>query len=254
MALDTGLPQLVTDAIAAYVIRPKRYLTKARNETVHRLRPGVIVKDDQTGLHVLSVTTHGFAGTPTEYNERVRSAFDSPAQLDASPDRVLPRLTTGSGPNGTALPFVTTAEPVEPTVLNTLLGIMDVALTEADHKRGYDLAEDMTVFGQTNRTMHVPFVRTITENHQGAPVIRKVVDLVAIKGSNRSQARLKLHGLTARSIAFGVPIGMLDLPEPTAGQPAPPEYIAGSRDKTTKTPMTWSMCCASHRPGRPQCP
>ncbi|MFE1242364.1 hypothetical protein [Streptomyces tendae] len=226
LALATGLPPLVTDVIASYVIRPKRYLTKARTETVHRLRPGVIVKDEQTGLHVLSVTTHGFAGTPTEYNERVRSAFDSPAQLGASPVRVLPRLTTGSGPDGTALPFVTTAEPVEPTVLNTLLGIMDGALTEADRKRGYDLAEDMTVFGQTNRTMHVPFVRTITENHQGAPVIRKVVDLVAIKGSNRSRARLKLYGLTARNIAFGVPTGMLDLPDPKPGQPAPPEYIA----------------------------
>lgn len=226
LAVATGLPPLVTDAIAAYVIRPKRYLTKARTETIYRIRPGVIVKDEQTGLHVLSVTTHGFAGTPTEYNERVRSAFDSPARLDASPDRVLPRLTTGSGPDGTALPFVTTAEPVEPTVLNSLLGIMDAALTEADSKRGYDLAEDMTVFGQTNRTMHVPFVRTITENHQGVLVTRNVADLVAIKGGNRSRARLKLHGLTARNIAFGIPIGMLDLPEPRAGQPAPPEYIA----------------------------
>ncbi|MEV7427753.1 hypothetical protein [Streptomyces sp. NPDC091212] len=216
----------MTDVIAAYVIRPKRYLTKARNETFHRLRPGVIAKDERTGLHVITVNMHGFAGTPTEYNERVRSAFASPVQLDASPDRVLPRLTTGSGSDGTALPFVTTAEPVEPTVLNNLLGIMDGALTAADSKRDYDLAEDMTVFGQTNRTMHVPFVRTITENHQGVAVIRKLVDLVAIKGSNRSRARLKLYGLTARNIAFGVPTGMLDLPEPKPGQPAPPEYIA----------------------------
>ncbi|MGA5089240.1 MULTISPECIES: hypothetical protein [Streptomyces] len=226
LAQATGLPPLVTDVIASYVIRPKRYLTKARTETIHRLRPGVIVKDEQTGLHVLSVTMHGFAGTPTEYNERVRSAFDSPAQLGASPARVLPRLTTGSSPNGTALPFVTTAEPVKPTVLNNLLGIMDEALTEADRKRGYDLAEDMTVFGQTNRTMHVPFLRTIIENHQGVPVTREVVDLVAIKGSNRSRARLKLHGLTARNIAFGVPAGKLDLPEPKPGQPTLPEYIA----------------------------
>ncbi|SEE57565.1 hypothetical protein [Streptomyces sp. TLI_105] len=226
LALATGLPPLVTDVIAPYVIRPKRYLTRAKTETFYRLRPGVIVKDERTGLHILSVTTHGFAGTPTEYNERVRSAFHSPAQFDASPDRVLPRLTTGSDPSGTALPFVTTAEPVEPTILNNLLGIMDGALTEADHKRGYDLAEDMTVFGQTNRTMHVPFVRTITENHQGVPVIRTVVDLVAIKGSNRSRARLKLHGLTARNIAFGVPTSKLDLPDPKPGQPAPPEYIA----------------------------
>ncbi|MFF5393324.1 hypothetical protein ACFY5H_34320 [Streptomyces sp. NPDC013012] len=232
LALATDLPPLVTDVIAAYVVRPKRYLTKARTETFHRLRPGVIVKDERTGLRILSVTMHGFAGTPTEYNERVRSAFHSPAQLDASPDRVLPRLTTGFGPNGTALPFVTTVEPVEPAVLNKLLFIMDSALTKADQKRDYDLAEDMTVVGQTNRTMHVPFVRTITENHQGIPVIRTAVDLVAIKGSNRSRARLKLHGLTARNIAFGVPASKLDLPEPKPGQPAPPEHIAD--------PGTWA--------------
>jgi hypothetical protein len=226
LVLATGLPPLVTDVIASYVIRPKRYLTKSRTETMHRLRPGVIVKDEQTGLHVLSVTTHGFAGTPTEYNERVRSAFDSPARVSSSSAKVLPRLTTGSRPDGTALPFVTTAKPVDPTVLNSLLDLMDQALTEADRKRGYDLAEDMTGFGQTNPTMHVPFLRTIAEVRQGVYATREVVDLVAIKGSNRSRARLKLHGLTAPNIAFGVPTSMLDLPELKRDQPVLPEYIA----------------------------
>ncbi|MFF2819579.1 hypothetical protein ACFVT9_29170 [Kitasatospora cineracea] len=231
LALETELPPQITDAVAAFVVRPKTYLTRPRGQQDWRIRPGVIAPDPQTGLRVLTVRTHGFAGTPTEYNERVRGTFDSPAQPDPDPERTLPTLVTGASEDGTALPYLTTAQPVPAATLNSLLGIMDKALDTADQGRTYNLCDDLRTFGQHTSTLHVPLLRNIAEVHAGQPTTRQVVDLVAITGSNRSRARLRLHGLTAEQISFGIPTSRLFLNDPKPGEPARPSHIAD--------PSTW---------------
>ncbi|MBD0675669.1 hypothetical protein [Streptomyces sp. CBMA156] len=231
LGLETGLPPLITDAIAAFVVRPKNYLTRQRGQQTYRMRPGLIVPDLSTGLRVLTVRTHGFAGTPTEYNERVRSTFDSPAQPDPDPERTLPMLVTGDSADGTPLPYLTTAQPVPAGTLNSLLGIMDTALDKADSDRPYDLSDNLRTFGQNTSTLHVPLLRSVAEVRDGRPATRQILDLVAITGSNRSRARLKLHGLTAEQICFGIPTGRLFLPDPKPGEPAHSSHIAD--------PSTW---------------
>ncbi|MFE4514731.1 hypothetical protein ACFRMQ_11145 [Kitasatospora sp. NPDC056783] len=238
LALETGLPLEIADAIAPYIVRPKTYLVKPRGEDVYRLRPGFIKPDSQTGLRVLGVTAHGFAGAHVEYNERHRSAFDSPLHPDPDPARMLPLLVTGTGPDGTPLPYVTTSEPVPAGTLSNLIGITEKALKDdGNSDRGYSLRDDLKIYGQNQSTLHVPLLRTIVQSHDGATVIRRVTVLAAIKGANRSRARLALHGLTAKDVAFGIDRSLLNLRDPELQPPLiadpatwVPAYATGLRE------------------------
>ncbi|WP_380282474.1 hypothetical protein [Kitasatospora purpeofusca] len=89
---------------------------------------------------------------------------------------------------------------------------MEQALSDADGARGYKLRDDIRVYGQNETTLHVPLLRTIEENHNGTSKVRRVLDQPAIKGANRSRARLGLFGLSAKEIVFGVERTKLDLP------------------------------------------
>ena len=148
---------------------------------------------------------HGFAGDPGEYNERIRREYESPFKPGGKPNRVLPPLITGQASGGRLAPYITTAEAVPHDRLNSLLGTMSQALDEADGSRGYRLDEDIEIYGQQETTLHVALLRQISEpDGEGGHRVRQVVDLTAVKGANRTRARLKLFGLTAENIAFGV--------------------------------------------------
>lgn len=212
LAAATGLPLEITDGIAPYVVRPKDFLTRAGGDG-YRLKPSVITEDTGTKLRVLNVTAHGFTGTPGEYNERIRGAFHSPTRPFPDPTRMLPRLTTGTDAEGKSLPFLTTDQPVPTNTLSSLISVMEDALSDADGSRGYKLREDLSVYGQNETTLHAPLLRTIEENHTVEPTVRRVLDLTAIKGANRSRARLDLFGLSAKDIVFGVDSANLELPQ-----------------------------------------
>jgi hypothetical protein len=204
LATYTGLPRDVTDGIAPYVVRPKTYLSPGRGDAPDALQPAAL-KRNATGQMVLAVAVHGFAGNAGEYNERIRSSYDSPVKPGANLDHVLPGLVTGSTSSGELAPFITTADPVSFSRLNILLGVMNRALDDADGERGYNLAEDIEIYGQLENTLHVPLLRKIAEpDDAGGNRVRSVVDLTAVKGANRSRARLKLFGIKPENILFGV--------------------------------------------------
>ena len=153
----------------------------------------------------MTVEVHGFAGNAGEYNERIRREYESPFKPGDKPDRVLPPLITGQASGGRLAPYITTAEAVPHDRLNSLLGTMSQALDEADGSRGYRLDEDIEIYGQQETTLHVALLRQISEpDGEGGHRVRQVVDLTAVKGANRTRARLKLFGLTAENIVFGV--------------------------------------------------
>ncbi|MEZ7132646.1 hypothetical protein ACBR40_45550 [Nonomuraea sp. AD125B] len=200
LAAEMNLPLHITNAIAAYFVHPKDLLTKPRGDSRYWLRPEAITREGS--LKILNGTVHGFAGSPSEYNERIRSAFHSPVRPGADPLLMLPALETGHLA-GRPAPFLTTS-PVTPNHLASLLETMESALDQADGDRGYRLAEDVATHGQQTQTLHVPLVRRIHEEGSGDAGERSVVDLMSIRGANRSRARLTLHGLKARDIVFGI--------------------------------------------------
>ncbi|MEV0193117.1 hypothetical protein AB0I39_31875 [Kitasatospora purpeofusca] len=217
LAEATGLPLEITDGIAPYVVRPKDLLTRVGG--TYRVRPGVITTDPATGLQILNVTVHGFAGTPGEYNERIRGAFHSPTRPDPDLTRMLPRLVTGTDTNGIPLPYLATDGPVPANTLSSLISVMENALNDADGSRGYKLRDDIQTYGQNEGTLHAILLRTVAETHGSEPKVRRVLDLTAIKGANRSRARIVLFGLAAKDIVFGVDRAKLALPE-TGDYPA----------------------------------
>lgn len=204
LAVESGLPRDVTDLLAPYVVQPKDCILQGRAGAADSLRPAALSLN-HTGQRVLRVRAHGFAGNAGEYNERIRTSFPSPVTPGADAMEILPTLVTGTGPSGELAPFLTTAEPVSPGHVNRLLGIMNRALDVADGDRGYNLAEDIGIYGQQEITTHVPLLRLIRESGAGdEPHIRRVVDLTAVKGANRSRARLSLFGLKPEEIVFGI--------------------------------------------------
>ncbi|MFJ3909665.1 hypothetical protein [Streptomyces vinaceus] len=221
LAAETGLSLEITDAIAPYIVRPKTYLTRNSDGT-YRIRPGVIDEDPSTGLRILSVTAHGFTGTPGEYNERIRGTFHSPARPNPDPARMLPRLVTGTDTEGKPLPYLTTSLPVAANTLSSLIGVMEVALSDTDGARGYKLRDDIRAYGQNKTTLHAPLLRCVDETDNSGAAARRVVDLTAIKGANRTRARLALFDLSSKEIVFGIDRSKLELPDlrPGAGYPA----------------------------------
>jgi hypothetical protein len=198
------LPREITDGIAPYVVRPKRYLLLGRKGGVDSLRQEAL-SANVTGQTVLTIEVHGFAGNAGEYNERIRREFQSPFKPGSDPDRILPALVTGRTAGGRLAPYITTADAVPHDRLNSLIGTMNQALDVADGARGYRLDEDIEIYGQQETTLHVALLRQISEpNDQETRRIRHVVDLTAVKGANRTRARLKLFGLTPEDIVFGV--------------------------------------------------
>ena len=222
LAQATGLPLEITDGLAPYVVRPKDYLVRQRGEDglEYRMRPGVITRDASTGLDVMEVTVHGYAGSPGEYNERIRGSFDSPVRHNPDPSRMLPRLATGKDGNGLPAAFITTEQPVPAGTLSGLISTMLDALDKADGDRGYKLLDDMAIYGQNETTLHALLLRTIEEpDGTNGTRVRRVLDLTAIKGANRSRARLALHGLSPKDIIFGLDRDILGLD----GTEAPPK-------------------------------
>ncbi|MEU7719894.1 hypothetical protein [Streptomyces tibetensis] len=215
----TGLPLEITDGLAPYIVRPKDYLLRQRGDdgtTEYRIKPGVINRDPSTGLDIMEVNVHGFAGSPGEYNERIRGSFDSPVRRNSDPARMLPRLVTGRREDGLPAAFLTTAEPVDGQLLSGLTGTMTDALDQADGDRGYKLIDDMQVYGQNETTLHALLLRQVREpvKELGGAIttqVRRVLDPTAIKGANRSRARLALHGLMPKDVVFGIDRGILGL-------------------------------------------
>jgi hypothetical protein len=232
LAAETGLPLEITDAIAPYVVRPKTYLARNTSDGTYRIRPGVINEDPSTRLRILSVTAHGFTGTPGEYNERIRGTFHSPARPNPDPARMLPRLVTGTDSDGKPLPYLTTSLPVAANTLSSLIGVMEGALSDADGARGYKLRDDIRAYGQNETTLHVPLLRRIDETDGSGAAARRVLDLTAIKGANRTRARLALFDLSSKEIVFGIDQSKLELPDSRAGQ----EYPARIADPTVWVP------------------
>ncbi|MFF1268788.1 hypothetical protein ACFVZE_23440 [Streptomyces anulatus] len=247
LAAETGMPLEITDAIAPYVVRPKTYLT--RSEGTYRFRPGVITEDPSTKLRVLSVTVHGFTGTPGEYNERIRGTFHSPARPNPDPARMLPRLVTGTDTEGKPLPYLTTLQSVTANTLSSLIGVMEDALSNTDGARGYKLRDDIRTYGQNETTLHAPLLRVIDESDNTGAAGRRVLDLTAIKGANRTRARLALFGLSTKEIVFGIDRRKLVLPEPRPGV----EYPARIADPTVWVPaFATAMHKAFGDPRHPQ--
>ena len=204
LANHSGLPREITDGIAPYVVRPKRYLLLGRKGVSDVLRPWALSMN-ATGQTILNVEVHGFGGNAGEYNERIRRSYDSPFKPGTSPNRVLPTLVTGRTAGSHLAPYITTAGAVPHDRLNSLIGIMNQALDTLDGARGYRLDEDIEIYGQQETTLHVPLLRQISEpDGDGGHRVRHVVDLTAVKGANRTRARLKLFGLTPEDIVFGV--------------------------------------------------
>ncbi|MEV3985611.1 hypothetical protein [Nonomuraea sp. NPDC049758] len=163
-------------------------------------------------MKIMEVVVHGYAGSPGEYNERIRGAFDSPARRNPDPSRMLPRLVTGKREDGQPAAFLTTEYPVAGATLSGLISAMTDALDKADSDRGYKLRDDMAIYGQNETTLHALLLRTIRESDgANGPHVRRVLDLTAIKGANRSRARLELHGLSPKEIVFGVDRNDLEL-------------------------------------------
>ncbi|MCD0445827.1 hypothetical protein LO763_19650 [Glycomyces sp. A-F 0318] len=201
----TALPKPVTDTIAVYVVHPKSYLTRSRasHDIEYQLKDDVITVDPYDHS-VITVTVHGFAGGPGEYNERIRSAFDAPIRRDAVDDRTLPALVTGVDDAGQPSAYLTTREPVASAKLSNLIDITDEALRRADGRRGYSLEDDLATFGQHETTLHAVLDRHLVETDAGRRQVRHVVDLTAIKGANRSRARQLLFELTMKDVIYGI--------------------------------------------------
>lgn len=204
LASASGLPREITDGIAPYVVRPKRYLMLGRKGDPDIVRLWAL-STNATGQKILTVDVHGFAGNAGEYNERIRREYESPFKPGGNPDRVLPTLVTGRATGDRLAPYITTAAPVPHDRLNSLLGAMNQALDATDGAHGYRLDEDIEIYGQQETTLHVALLRQISEpDGETGHRIRHVVDLTAVKGANRTRARLKLFGLTPEDMAFGV--------------------------------------------------
>ncbi len=204
LADRSGLPREITDGIAPYVVRPKRYLMLGRKGIPDILRPWAL-STNATRQTILNVEVHGFSGNAGEYNERIRRWYESPFKPGTNPDHVLPTLVTGRTTGSHLAPYITTTGAVSHDRLNSLIGIMNQALDTLDGARGYRLDEDIEIYGQQETTLHVPLLRQISEpDGDGGHRIRHVVDLTAVKGANRTRARLKLFGLTPEDIVFGV--------------------------------------------------
>lgn len=205
LSTATGLPLIITDAIAVGVVRPKRYLP--RRNGMYTLRPDCLTHDQATGLLVLEVETHGFIGTPGEFNERIRRSYTSVLRPDADPEQTLPQLTT-LDIDGIKVSAMTTTDSVDVNRQSALLEKMERALDETDGERGYRLDEDMQAYGQIEPTLHAVLFRRIRQPGR----VRTLVDLTAIRGANRSRARLKSHGLTVSDVIFGLQPETLGLP------------------------------------------
>jgi hypothetical protein len=197
LSAATGLPLIITDSIAVGVVKPKRYLPLRNGVRV--LRPECLSQDQATGLLTLEVEMHGFMGTPGEFNERIRRSFTSVLRPDADPKRTLPQLTT-LDIDGKYVSAMTTTDSVNVDRQSALLEVMEQALDDADGERGYRLDEDMQAYGQIEPTLHAVLFRRIRQPGH----VRTLVDLTAIRGANRSRARLKSHGLTVSDVVFGL--------------------------------------------------
>lgn len=189
----SGIPLDYCYQVAPYVVRPKSYL-RARSGG-HILRSEVLSKNS-SGQEILRVEVHGFAGAPMEYNERIHTYFASPAQPNVDPNQVLPQLFTGEGLSAQPAPYLK-PKAITREHLAALLDTTTSALSTANRPRTYALDKDLAVHGQQTPGLHAVMARTVLgEDGQQSTV----VDLVAIGGNNRAQARLSLFELSAKDI------------------------------------------------------
>lgn len=187
-----GWPIDISEDVAAFIVRPKDLLTRAGGE--YRLRDEVIERRTyESGVvhHVLKARAHGFMGSPTEYNERVRSNFAAPA-APGSHGPSLPRLVTVRDESDEPLAVLTTEDPVTEAEAQVLFDITDRSMVRANGKRPWDLPGDLMLHGQAEPSLHAVIVRKI-EDADGD--IIEIADTMAITGNNRSQARQQCLGL-----------------------------------------------------------
>lgn len=200
----TGWPPEVAEDIAAYVVRPKTYLV--RSEGRYRLDPAAITVrsfGSAAQHHVLSARVHGFMGSLTEYNERVRSAFPAPAAPGAGGPK-LPRLITRHGASGDPLALLETAEVLDEEDARRLIKQTDKAMQVANGRRPWDLRGELLLHGQEEPSMHAVIQRKF-RGDDGTEYV--VTDPMAIIGNNRSQARQECLGI-AEGTQFGFAPGL----------------------------------------------
>ena len=188
----SGWPLEVAEDIAAYVVRPKTYLV--RSEGRYRLDPAALTRrsfGSDVQHHIFTTRVHGFMGSLTEYNERVRSAFPAPAAPGAK-GQTLPKLTTKYGDSGEPLALLETAEVIDEDSARALIKQTNKAMDGANGRRPWDLRGELLLHGQEEPSMHAVMQRRF-RGDDGSEYI--VTDPMAIIGNNRSQARQECLGV-----------------------------------------------------------
>jgi hypothetical protein len=190
----TGWPADVACDVAAFVVHPKSYLTREPSGG-YRLKDGVVSdrKYESGAIHFfLDVEVHGFMGSPTEFNERIRSSFSAPAATGAIGLR-LPHLeTVVSEDDGKPLALLVTTETAKEDDARELLDATSKAMTRHNGRRTWDLAAELLLHGQAEPTMHAVVQRRIFDENGD---ILEVTDLMAVIGNNRSEARQQNLGI-----------------------------------------------------------
>jgi hypothetical protein len=188
----SGWPLEVAEDIAAYVVRPKAYLVRSGGH--YRLDPAALTRrsfGSDVQHHIFTTRVHGFMGSLTEYNERVRSAFPAPAAPGAQ-GQTLPQLTTKRGDSGEPLALLETAKVIDEDSARALIKQTDKAMQTANGRRPWDLRGELLLQGQEEPSMHAVIQRRF-RGDDGAEYI--VTDPMAIIGNNRSQARQECLGI-----------------------------------------------------------
>lgn len=187
-----GWPLEVAEDIAAYVVRPKSYLSRSADG--YQLSAAALTQrsfGSDVTHHILSVRVHGFMGSLTEYNERVRSAFTAPAAPGAEGPH-LPRLETRHSTAGEPLALLQTAETLEETDARELISRAVRAMENANGNRPWDLQGELLLHGQEEPSMHAVIQRRFLID-DGSEFV--VTDPMSIIGNNRSQARQACLGM-----------------------------------------------------------
>ncbi|TDK26589.1 hypothetical protein E2F48_05210 [Arthrobacter crusticola] len=178
--------------IAAYFVRPKNFLSRSGDR--YQLNTAAVSKKSFGSTvthHILTARVHGFMGSPTEYNERVRSAFTAPAAPGAE-GMQLPKLVTQYGEAGEPLALLQTAEIIDEDDARTLIAQSATAMGAANKHRPWDLHGELLLHGQEEPSMHAVMQRRFRAK-DGTEYV--VTDPMAIIGNNRSQARQECLGI-----------------------------------------------------------
>ncbi|WP_053695317.1 hypothetical protein [Streptomyces sp. NRRL F-5755] len=213
-----NVPRAALEQIAPFVDQPKSLLYSPRaQDKPERLRDDVLVPirtDAGTALAV-SVRLMGVAGTTWWHNERISTAFRSPADPARGDKPLLPavRAWTAVTADGTERTFSALRSE-----FRTLSGLIETIersgneLLGRDGHRPYDLLEDLVLNGQMEPCMYIAQQLVLDEasvDDDGAQRPAAYWAWPAVRGNNRTRARQTLLGLTSAEVVAGVPMAKL---------------------------------------------